>query len=69
MPCPDNCKRCKSNNYCLNCNTNYLLHLNLCVLNQCPPGYYKDINSTSCNKCVETCEECTDYNKCTKCTP
>ncbi|ELP92042.1 hypothetical protein EIN_291610 [Entamoeba invadens IP1] len=54
-----NCKKCTSNNTCLECSaSSYLLEeTNECVSN-CPLNYGKDSEYKKCVKCTPNCENC-----------
>ena len=66
--CSEGCRACENKKICNECNTDYYLSGNYCVLeNNCPEGRYIDKEHRICKKCRDSfCKTC-DINSCSEC--
>lgn len=62
------CDQCVPGNdsKCYRCSGKLVEHEGLCK-SECPIGYFRD--GSTCSKCSEGCEECTNADNCVKCSP
>eukprot|EP00347_Sterkiella_histriomuscorum_P014884 403359155 len=67
-PCDPSCDVCFGaiNTMCSKCMTGYYL-LDTSCLSSCPPPYYADLVSKTCEQCKYFCDSCTEKNNCQKC--
>ncbi|XP_028970632.2 proprotein convertase subtilisin/kexin type 5 [Esox lucius] len=66
FPCDHICSTCTgaSPKHCLTCAPGYLRLLHLCV-SHCPTGYYNV--GSACERCAQSCEQCSDPEACSIC--
>ncbi|KAG5841338.1 hypothetical protein ANANG_G00198480 [Anguilla anguilla] len=66
--CPSNCADCNQQGLCRECDQYYFLHEDGC-LDDCPTGYYADVERKECVRCHSDCAECDgpDEDDCDSC--
>ncbi|KAJ8285410.1 hypothetical protein GJAV_G00026500 [Gymnothorax javanicus] len=66
--CPSNCADCNQQGLCRECDQYYFLHEDGC-LDDCPEGFYADVERKECVRCHSECAECDgpDEDDCNSC--
>ena len=65
---PFRCEKCSSSVNCPKCKMNYFLMSNKCK-EMCDPGYFKNYQQRTCDRCLDHCNSCRSAYDCTGCEP
>ncbi|KAJ8413952.1 hypothetical protein AAFF_G00065500 [Aldrovandia affinis] len=67
--CPSACRDCTQDGLCKECENYYFLHEDRC-LDDCPSGFYTDLERQECVRCRSACATCDgpDEDDCDSCT-
>jgi len=67
VPCPVNCRTCKSSTLCISCTNATFLDLNGLCSETCGPRYYSNTGLSICQSCPYDCYTCDGLGSCTSC--
>lgn len=69
IDCPANCANCSDDTTCLECRHGYIASIEGTCIQSCPPQTYLNKETSTCDLCNSTCEECNGPtgSDCTSC--
>ncbi|CAD8151516.1 unnamed protein product [Paramecium pentaurelia] len=64
--CTQFCKKCNSNDECIQCQDGYILQNALCTIPKCIDNYFMN-DQGECIQCIQNCQICNDPTSCLSC--